>query len=76
MDVDGQGEDTQDAREVKDYGLKPNFHELDEDEKEVHSSTSSDYRGPRLTCSRSFTERLGRDGTNFAREDHYHSSRD
>lgn len=35
MDVDGEGEDTQDAREVKDYGLKPDFSELDEDEREV-----------------------------------------
>lgn len=35
MDVDDEGEDTQDARQVQDYGLKPNFHELDEDEKEV-----------------------------------------
>lgn len=35
MNVDGEDEDTQDARGVSDYDLKPNFEELEEDEKEV-----------------------------------------
>lgn len=35
MEVDGEGEDTQDAREVPDYGLKPDYKDLEEDEREV-----------------------------------------
>lgn len=35
MEVDGEGEDTQNARDVPDYGLKPDYKELEEDEREV-----------------------------------------
>jgi hypothetical protein len=35
MDVDQEGEEAQDAREVTDYGIEPDFEQLGEDEKEV-----------------------------------------